>query len=430
MIQIAVNNSYSQITGLTSSQNSAIKKLLSYQDNPQAAYFSGGWNRTKYLIDKAGNFPTGLLPIVKKYLTDNHLKHEAQDLRQLPTTSVQFTPKFTYDAYPDQQHAVAYAVSAKRGIISMPTGTGKSHVIARLIARLNVRTLIVVPTLELKNQLSEDLTAIFGQTTAIRVENIDSNALKSLTAFDMLIVDEGHHSAAKTYQKLNKSVWKGIYYRFFMTATPFRNQSHENLLFEAIAGQVIYQLSYKDAVKKGYIVPIEAYYYDLPKKEVKGYTWKEVYSELVVNNVERNTLIQSLLLDLRRAVKSTLCLVKEIKHGENLEPFLFANGKDEDSRHLIEKFNTEQVSALIGTTGIIGEGVDTKPCEYVIIAGLGKAKSAFMQNVGRAVRKYKDKESAKVIIFRDPSHKWTLAHFNAQKKILIEEYGAVPIKLN
>ncbi len=128
---------------------------------------------------------------------------------------------------------------------------------------------------------------------------------------------------------------------------------------------------------------------------------------------------------------STLCLVKEINHGNILHndgAFNFVHGQS-DERHLIESFAKGSLLTLIGTTGVIGEGVDTKACEYVIIAGLGKSKNAFMQQVGRAFRVFPKKESGKVVLFLDKSHKWTKAHFQAQVKYLKEEYGVVPIKL-
>src|SRR6185295_4275346 len=107
----------------------------------------------------------------------------------------------------------------------------------------------------------------------------------------------------------------------------------------------------------------------------------------------------------------------------------FANGQDDTTRHYIKKFNNRELLSLVGTTGILGEGVDTKPCEYVIIAGLGKAKSAFMQQVGQAIRTYPGKETAKIILIKDKSHKFLLRHFNTQVRILKEEYGVTPMKL-
>ncbi len=52
-----------------------------------------------------------------------------------------------------------------------------------------------------------------------------------------------------------------------------------------------------------------------------------------------------------------------------------------------------------------------------------------MQNVGRALGKYPGKESAKIILFRDRSHKFLRRHFAAQVRCLKEQFGVVPVKL-
>lgn len=426
-IKIEINNSYSQVIGLTPQLFSGLRKVLSYQPNAHSAHFSGGFVRTNYLIDKKGFFPTGLLSKVKSHFialgfTPQYLDKRTRPMPMQPHILLGATP------YKWQLEAVEAAIKRGQGTISATTGSGKSLVIALLAARLNLRTLVVCPSLEIKAQLKEGLKGLKDVT----VENIDSKALNTAKGYDVLIIDEAHHTASRTYQKLNAKAWTGIYYRFMLTATPFRNVEHEQLLFLGIAGQIVYKLDYKDAVSQNFIVPIEAYYIESPKIVASGYTWHQVYNEIVVNNEARNELISLLLLRLNSAGIATLCLVKEIEHGQNLANttgLAFAHGQDEESRQYIRQFNDGGIKALIGTTGILGEGVDTRPTEYVIIAGLGKAKSAFMQQVGRCVRNYPGKESAKVILILDKSHKWSKAHFNAQKSILLDEYGVVPIKL-
>lgn len=327
--------------------------------------------------------------------------------------------------YLDQIKAINNALRHHRGIISMPTGTGKSYVARLIIKALGLPTLIVVPTIEIKRQMQH----ILHDLRHVRVENIDSRDLSNLKDFKVLIIDEAHHAAAKTYHRLNKYAWNDIYYRFMLTATPFRNDTEETLLFEAICGQVIYKLTYRDAIKNNYIVPIEAYYLEIPKQATDAFTYPEVYSELVVNNEIRNSMIGVLL---GRLDAPTLCLVREVAHGRILSEmtgFPFVSGEDDESRDYIRQFNNGEIRVLIGTTGILGEGIDTKPCEYVVIAGLGKAKSNIMQQIGRSVRTYSGKESAKVIIFKDRSHRFLMNHFNTQKKILIDEYGIKPAKI-
>lgn len=431
MITINIDNSYSKIGGLDGNQYNKLRKILSYTTDPKASYFSGGFVRVKYLIDKRGNFPTGLLYRVIMHFKEEGYTYTTKDGRKRPkVTPGMFKLNLKHEPYEDQLAAAIYAEEHERCGIVMPTGSGKSLVIALIVSGLNVRTLVIVPTLEIKKQLTASLLEWFGPNKYITVKNIDASDIDG--DYDCIIIDEAHHSAARTFQILNKSTWNNIYYRFFLTATFFRNQSNEQLLFEGICGQTAYRLTFKDAVDKGYIVPVESYYFDLPKVPQHGFTWNEVYSELVVNYDVRNAYIVQLLNTLTQQEKYSLCLVKEIAHGEKLSKLSgipFANGQDEESRKYIDQFNSGRIKALIGTTGILGEGIDTRPTEYVIIAGLGKAKSSFLQQVGRGVRNYPGKESCKVILFRDRSHKFTLSHFNAQKKILFDEMGVKVLKL-
>ncbi len=430
MIEIRIGNSYSRITGLTGGAEKILRKTLSYTPGGSAAYFSSGFARTKCLIDKQGHFPTGLVARVLSSLSAQKLDITISDLRKVPKLdATAYNPGLVATAYKWQKDATTQAVAQHRGIISAPTGTGKSRTIAMICSGLGLKTLIVVPSLEIKKQLRESLKIL----PHITIENIDSTSLQTMTDFDCLIIDEAHHVAAKTYQKLNKTAWTGIYYRFFMTATPFRNDNEETLLFESIAGNIIYQLDYKTAIKEKYIVPVEAYYIESPKKECHAYGYSGVYSDLVVNNTDRNELIAVLLLRLKSQNLSTLCLVKEVKHGRILAEITglpFINGEDNETRRLISGFSSGKIPVIIATEGIMSEGVDSKACEYVVIAGSGKAKSNFMQKVGRAVRNYPGKESAKVILIKDKSHKYMTRHFAAQKKILLDEYGVVVLRLD
>lgn len=449
MIKLTIDNSECQITGLTGPQFKTLKELLSYKISSQKTFYSGDWrSQTKPLIDKHGRFPTGLLYIAEKFLGTLKLTHSSftmHDNRISPHHVKSFSDgKLGYTPYPEQLEAALAAACAGRGIIVMPTGVGKSLVAALIIRNLKVRTLIVTPTVELKNQLISSLTNIFTSQKVgsfcdnkfIAVQNVDSLDPSEPCDYDCVIIDEFHHSGASTYRKLNKRAWNKVYYKFGLTATPFRSNDDERLLLESVLSKVIYRIEHKDAVAKGYICPIEAYYVEVNTTiNISGNpsSWPAMYSELVVNNKVRNTLVHDFLLKLHTENLSTLCLVKEIKHGELITqnlPIPFMNGTNDDNRYLLDMFNTKQDPVLVGTNGVLGEGIDTKPAEYIIIAGLGKSKNQFMQQCGRGFRVYPGKESCKVILFKDKSHKWTLSHFNAQVKYLKDEYGIVPIKIN
>lgn len=446
MVHLTIGNSYSSIKGFSQKQLAEIKAILSYQIDANKSYYSGGWrSRKRYLIDRHGNFPTGLLYLVEKYLAN--IEYARLDTRAKPNSlndsQTWFIGGEHPTPYPEQIEAAKAVVLNSRGIVVAPTGSGKSLIAALIIDALKVPTLIVVPTLELRKQLIASLSAWFGDDkvgglkdcTLVAVENVDALKMTPLHGYDLVIIDEFHHSAAKTYRNLNKKSWDRVYYKIGLTATPFRSNDNERLLLESILSKEIYRIHYLDAVKNGRIVPMEAYYIELPRLTMQGNesSWASVYSELIVNNEYRNMVIVELLDSLKERGSPTLCLVKEIAHGNIISDSTgvpFANGSDVDTRIKILEFNTSEIKQLIGTSGILGEGVDTKPAEWIILAGGGKSKNQFMQQCGRGFRTYPGKESCKVILFKDPSHKYLLRHFKECCKFLKEEYGIVPVKLN
>jgi len=434
MISLYLGNSSSKIEGLNPTQFNELRQLMSYEVDTSNVYFSGNYHSSKrYLLSKRNVFPTGLQNIVRDYLKSLRGEHIIiNDLRLPPVPLPKpFKLKLGYEPYPEQK-AIAEASRTHRGVIVAPTGFGKSIAMAMLIAKKSVRTLVVVPNLGLKRQLEDSFKQYFGSLDNIDIMNIDSPKLYKMTDYGCLIIDESHHAAAKTYRDLNAKAWTSIYYRYCFTATPFRSKDEEQMLLQSVTGTVIYRVDYAEAVAKGYIVPLEAYYIEVPIQSMDSNNWPAVYSKLVVNNEVRNNLIAHLMTVLDAMDYSTLCLVKEIKHGEliaDLTGMPFMHGENEDNTSLLANFNSKASNSLIATTGVCGEGVDTKPCEYVIIAGLGKSRNQFMQQVGRCFRVFAGKESAKVILVYDKSHKFTKKHFNTQVKILAEEYGVKPVKL-
>jgi len=438
MIKVNIYNSFSQVENISREHYSSLKRDLSYR--VPGSYFSQDPNNgIRYLLSKKGEFPTGLLKRVIAWSKDNKLPLQLIDHRKrlIKQNKALIAHLGSLVPYNEQLLAAKLCHKHHRGIVQAPTGSGKSVMIALTINEIKQNTLVVVPSLELKRQLTEGLIQFYGKSLVgglgkpIAVENVQAlDPAKPLKGYTCVILDEFHHSAALTYRKLNKYAWKDVYYRLGFTATPYRSQDEEQALLESILSDVIYKISHETAVEKGFIVPVEAYYYELPKQEVKGSTWPSVYKELVVGNSHRNALIKSVLQALRYASISALCLVKEVAHGQELagEHVPFAHGENEHTAALIKTFNKGS-SCLVGTTGVLGEGVDTKPCEYVILAGLGKSRPALMQAFGRCFRKYPGKETGKIIIFKDTSHKWTKEHFKEQCRVLKEEYGITPIKL-
>src|SRR5690242_10268591 len=115
-----------------------------------------------------------------------------------------------------QREAVdAWLRADGRGVVVLPTGAGKTVVAFDAIARLSVRTLVVVPTIELLRQwraglaeqlgLPLDSVGIIGggerKSGAITVITYDSAAMprRRLNQYGLLVFDEAHHLPAQSY---------------------------------------------------------------------------------------------------------------------------------------------------------------------------------------------------------------------------------------
>ncbi|MGE5333578.1 MAG: DEAD/DEAH box helicase, partial [Nitrososphaerota archaeon] len=153
-----------------------------------------------------------------------------------------------------QREAVdAWLRAGGRGIVVLPTGAGKTVVAFDAIARLAVRTLVVVPTIELLRQWRAGIAAqlalplesvgIIGGgerlSGDITVITYDSAAMprRKLDRYGLLIFDEAHHLPAHSYQAIaRKSVAP---WRLGLSATLERADGrHEELT--GLVGPLVY----------------------------------------------------------------------------------------------------------------------------------------------------------------------------------------------
>ena len=385
------------------------------------------------LFDSDGYFPTGLLPMVRSIFEIRDERVEIKDQRKKPTKSVnfvlreQFPPMRYY-----QKDANSELQTHHRGVVVMPTGTGKTKTACRMIWELGVKTLIVTPGKSIVSLMMTDLVKHFGKgkvqklttksvkTKEINVVNIQAMALMDPKIFEdmqAVIIDEFHHAAADTYLVANEDHLKNCYYRIGLTATNFRNDG-AGLALESVLSNVLYEYPIKQAIKDGYLMQPEFEWVPITLGE--GQSYQKAYKEEIVENDERNEKIAE-IVD-RHADDHVLILVKQVEHGERLKELLpdaeFIHGltKDDDREDIMNDFRKGKLKCLIGTS-VIGEGVDLPVANVLIMAGGGKARSQIMQNIGRILRILEGKEFAKVYDFTDSDGTWLGDHAEQRREI-------------
>jgi superfamily II DNA or RNA helicase len=456
MIKIIINNSYTKLENTNKKIDEELKQLLSYEKSS-----SQYWQRynphliwvdvKKYLFNKKiHKFPTGLLSRVKEYLYQKGIHYTEEDKREKPVKMYYWGHSLTGEELRYyQRDAINQALYSQRGTIEAATGTGKTKIMQYIIKELGVSTLVIVPSLNILNQTYELFKLNFGnkyvdtihkmkwrkKQRPIIIGNIQSVINKKDKFFDQfncLCVDEAHHSAANSYTYLNKKQFDHIYHRYYLSATPYRNDGTDLELFGLI-GDIIYSYSTTTALKDGYIVKPYFYIHSIKNKGVKKYkNYFEEYQDLIVKNKKRNELIKQNALKLLDKDHQVLIIVEQVAHGFILNKLIkdsvYINGemKQDYNKKMLLQFNNKKFKILIATS-VCGEGIDLPGVHCLINAAGGKAKSEVIQRVGRVLRIADNKDKAIIVDFLDENSKYLKKH--SLERIKYYEQFQTPITI-
>ncbi|MDA0745588.1 MAG: DEAD/DEAH box helicase family protein [bacterium] len=158
-----------------------------------------------------------------------------------------------HEAHPHQAEALeAWRTYERRGVVVLPTGSGKSHLALMALAEVNRSTLIIVPTIDLMNQWYDLLTEAFGCEVGIlgggyhELEDITVTTYDSAymymdrygNRFGFLIFDEVHHLPGETYSHGAEMALAP--YRLGLTATLERPDGR-HLLLHSLVGPTAYE---------------------------------------------------------------------------------------------------------------------------------------------------------------------------------------------
>jgi superfamily II DNA or RNA helicase len=196
---------------------------------------------------------------------------------------------------PHQIEAIkAWSDGGKRGVVQMPTGSGKTFLALMAILHIQRPTLVVVPTIDLLHQWQNVLTEYFGievgglgggerNIQPITVTTFDSAVIHLNSVgnqFGFLIIDECHHLPAPQY--INIAYGTIAPFRLGLSATVERADGKESEIFSLI-GPLVYESRIdnmsEDVLSPYDVVSIEV---SLTPEETKTYTERRaVYTSFV-----------------------------------------------------------------------------------------------------------------------------------------------------
>lgn len=129
-----------------------------------------------YKEDKS--FPTGFLEQLKKKLNKEALVAEIKDSRTYSKGSCKFKldRRDRFEALDHQKEALPLIYKDPVGVVSAATGSGKSYLIEETIDYYKSKTLIIVPTQSIQNQLYQAFIKIFGKHhVSVKAPKIDQD---------------------------------------------------------------------------------------------------------------------------------------------------------------------------------------------------------------------------------------------------------------
>lgn len=425
MVTITMGNTISKIEHLTYMQKMLVRNELSYVTSG-----FGAIEETHYLFNINNNVTyTGLIPRVILLLKKNNITYSMQDKRIKPCTGANFkiVPEFSLRDY--QEKIVNNASS--REIIQAATGAGKTFIMANLIAKYNVKpVLVIVPKISLAMQIKDEFEKflgikicalgggnkkIFGDIVVSTPQSCPDYIIKNV---QMLLYDETHFLGAENIFKISTKA-HNAYYRFGVSATPWRDDG-KDLLIEAALNIRKPSLSIiaSDLIKKQKLTPCTINFIQLKNEIPWQGSYDKTYNMAIVNNIERNNKILTIAMNMFNQNKTQLILIKNIIHGnklleqlKNIIPNItknslntieFLNGNDDLHRRatVLQSVKDGFTKILIAST-IADEGLDVPILDCLILAGSGKSSTRAFQRVGRVIRLYKGKTNAIVYDFMD-----------------------------
>jgi superfamily II DNA or RNA helicase len=401
--------------------------------------------------------PRGYLQLIEGSMVGKGLDLSIKDNRVLsPPISVR--SNIILRSY--QKEAKFALLSHPNGMLVAPAASGKTVIGLDIFASLHQSMLWLTHTNRLANQVIEriigtdEFLPIFPDIDREEIgfigggkfsigERITIGMIPTLVRrvvdlpeigrkFGLVIIDEAHHVPASTFLRVLENF--SSYYLYGLTATPYRRDKMEDIMFASIglANSIIQR---KEVKEKGGIITPTVIKRVVPAPVWGGNDYQYIMRELVIPNEKRAVMIVTDVL--REAYKGNYCIVISTRkiYCEKLFEMIskhwpktaIATG-DYSRKHNNEQvlgLENNEVTVLVTTFELLGEGFDVQKLNRGFIALPFRERARVEQSIGRIQRTCEGKIDAIMYDYVDEN----IGILNNQFNHRAEVYESLDIKV-
>jgi superfamily II DNA or RNA helicase len=393
-------------------------------------------------VDQDERTGTGRAPAMRYPDVLGALDRRGVDYEDDALASTDLALASAYDLRGYQQDALdAWQENDRRGVLELPTGSGKTVIGLKAIEAVGETALVVVPTIDLLTQWTRELAAEFdcelgqlggGEQTVgdVTVATYDSAYLRADDLgdrFGLVVFDEVHHLGGAEFQTIARLLAAPA--RLGLTAT-FERPDNEHETVAALVGDCVYRLSADDLAGdhladydvKRIEVPLtseERERYEAAQGTFTDYLQQSNiqfrsgsdYQELVKRSGTDPRAREALLAKqrARRIVRESDAKVRELEgilddHRRDrvivftastdlvyrlseryLIPAITHETSASEREAILDRFRRGDYSRVV-TANVLDEGVDVPDANVaVVVAGSGSERE-FTQRLGRILR--------------------------------------------
>ena len=359
--------------------------------------------------------------------------------------------KLPFEPRDYQIEAFNETIKYGRQLLLSPTASGKSLIIYLLARYYDKKTIVIVPTTSLVEQLTKDFVdygytepvckiyhgqEVFDSPITVTTWQSFAKAPKEvLESFDVVIGDEAHLFKAQTLKGILEKM-KTTAIRIGTTGTLDGSEVHR-LQLEGLFGPVKKVITTKELMDEGTIANLKIDCVILRHTKQKKMTYQEEMDYLVGSD-SRNQFITNLVGSLRG---NTLVLFQYIeKHGQPLwemfNPMVgrmngtlhyVHGGTDtedrETVREIVDSPRKKKNNVILASYGTFSTGINIKKIDNVVFASPSKSRIRNLQSIGRGLRKTTGKTEMRLFDIADDLQcdNYTLNHLKERINIYNEE---------